>query len=437
MLLSLPVDILESIIVELIARGNLLSVKTLSLVCSSLTYLCQQHLLSHITIVCPKADTKSKLYHRSSISTLQLIRDSPHLIPLLRALTIVDSGDTWYKIDYSLIALLQSLSHLKRFSWICSTAASSTTHWGALPDPLKNAIKSVIQRPSLNVLMLQFTDPSRIVVHQELAISPYLTRLIICGPGFSKLTFNFDHNNPGYKDRAILPVRGCMLEWIDDESIFFGWTSNTQPLISISHLRKFSVGRCKFNNAASVDVSPWESLVSQPSFYSTLEELWFEVSFSHPFPIGKFFFFFLLFPCPPTLCLKNSDIINPIQLPTLRKLGLTAILRDIGVSTFNLLTFIAQIFETMVLHPMPSELTHVALAINFPSTALVLHPSKMPWLRLDAAIAALPVLSWVGLKVFDSRRETFVVVPENPETMLPSLAERGVLHIIKDGLDFS
>ncbi len=86
---------------------------------------------------------------------------------------------------------------------------------------------------------------------------------------------------------------------------------------------------------------------------------------------------------------------------------------------------------------MDSQLTHIAFGFSFSTTPLVLHPDKMPWLRLDAAIAALPALTWVGVKVFDCRREAFAIVPDNLELMLPTLAERGVLHVVIDRLDFS
>ncbi|KAJ3812193.1 hypothetical protein F5876DRAFT_18387, partial [Lentinula aff. lateritia] len=152
-MLVLPLDIAEAIIRELLARKDKATVKSLSLVRSSFTPVCQRYLLSNIIISCSKAEG-SRRYQRSSDATLKLLRSSPHLIWSIRSLSILDSGSSWTQLDPALLDLLTSLTELTSFIWKAASNSSRPTYWRELPQPLQESIRATIRRPSLTSLFL-------------------------------------------------------------------------------------------------------------------------------------------------------------------------------------------------------------------------------------------------------------------------------------------
>jgi len=287
-MLSLPSDIFEAIIHEFLANKD---IKSLSLVCSSLTFLCQRHLLSHLTIACSKAPNgNSERHQRSSYATRELLQSSPHLIPVIRSLSILGSGGTWIQIDSALLYILQSLTNLNRLTWRSSSVSSHPTHWNELPHLLQGTIKAAIRRPSLTALSLHFADLTDLL-HTTTVVSPSLRLLRLRNTGYSSLTFELTSPSVTLCDDATdatlphLLVTACKLEWIDDVEMFFAWISNIRPHLSFAWLRKLVILRCGLGSAPA-DELPWWGLFFRESVSSKLEELWFDIASTGGPPTG-------------------------------------------------------------------------------------------------------------------------------------------------------
>ncbi|KAJ3905429.1 hypothetical protein F5879DRAFT_764529, partial [Lentinula edodes] len=184
-MLVLPLDIAEAIIRELLARKDKATVKSLSLVRSSFTPICQRYLLSNIIISCSKAEGNRR-YQRSSDATLKLLRSSPHLVSSIRSLSILDSGFSWTQLDPALVDILNSLTDLTCFIWKAASNSSRPTYWRELPQPLQDSIRATIRRPSVTSLFLHFADLTDLL-NARIIISPSLTYLNLRGTGFSKI----------------------------------------------------------------------------------------------------------------------------------------------------------------------------------------------------------------------------------------------------------
>ncbi|THU83552.1 hypothetical protein K435DRAFT_784134 [Dendrothele bispora CBS 962.96] len=130
-----------------------------------------------------------------------------------------------------------------------------------------------------------------------------------------------------------------------------------------------------------------------------------------------------------------AGIIHLDRLPSLRRLGLTAVLSGLQDNTTqNLISGLAQFFE--ISNTNTTEITHLAFGFSFSTTSLVFNPFRVPWWRLDTALAALPTLRWVGVQVIDRRCETSIIIPEDSVNMFPMLSEKGLLHWSTGRLEF-
>jgi hypothetical protein len=279
-MLSLPIDIFEIIIRQLLIRKDKLTIKSLSLVCSSLTPLCQKHLLFSIVITCLKAEHGSKHYRHSTYATRELLQSSPRIIPLIKSLTVFDSGSSWTHIDHSLIYILHSLTSLEAFTWRPSSFSSCSNLWGELPASLQDAIRLVIQRPPLKALTLHFTDLTKFL-YTKIIISPSLSFLSLRSTGYSSLTFELAGENGVACDEAKgtnvsnLFVMSCKFEWVCDDEMFLGWMSTISPYLSLVNLRKLVTLRCRLGSAPAG--LPWTAMLHYGSAWSKLEELWFDI----------------------------------------------------------------------------------------------------------------------------------------------------------------
>jgi len=412
---SLPVDILEAIIQELLGRREKATVKSLSLVVSSFTALCQRQLLSHLTISCSGGENNPGKYQRSTYATQKLLQSSPHLISCIRSLLILDSdGTSWTQLDLALLDILKSLTNLTSFTWESKFISSRPTCWNELPLPLQDAIRLTIRRPSLNFLSLRFADLTDLL-NTTIVISPSLEHLSLRGTGRSKLTFKLTRSSiiacddTGETIPSQLFITACKLERIEDIEIFFRWISAIQPHLSLERLDKLAVIHCAPTSPTTEELA-WGPLLYHRFVQPRLEELWFDTISTHGSPTG---------------------LIYLDQLPSLQRLGLCLALSSVE-DACNLISGIIQFFEVS----NAVGITHLAFFFSFSATSLVLNPRKVPWELLDRAIAALPALRWVGIQVVDNRRDGIAMIPPSPNIMLPKLSDKGVLHWLTGLLEF-
>ncbi|KAJ3732675.1 hypothetical protein DFJ43DRAFT_288247 [Lentinula guzmanii] len=414
-MLVLPLDIAEAIIRELLARKDRATVKSLSLVRSSFTAVCQRYLLSHITITCSKAEG-SKRYQRSTDATQKLLRSSPHLISSIRSLSILDSGSNWTQLDPALLDILHLLTDLTCFSWKASSSLSKPTRWNELPQPLQDAIRVLIRRPLLNTLFLHFADLTNLL-NTTVTISPSLRYMSLRSTGYSNITLEMTlpsiipSNDSGEisLSQLMLFVTACKLEWIEDEKMFFGWMSAVRPNLCLERLRKLAVLRCSLQSTLS-ELS-WGPLLYHESVQPGLEELWLDMISTNGPPV---------------------DSLHLDQLPSLRRLGVSATLSGFFDSNWELISGLSRFFE----NADDNEVSHLILSFSFSGTFLMLDPARVPWWNLDAAVAALPALQWIGIQFVDCRREPTGIIPPYPGGMLPLLTEKGVLHWSTSRLEF-
>lgn len=284
-MLVLPLDIAEAIIRELLARKDKATVKSLSLVRSSFTPVCQRYLLSNIIISCSKAEG-SRRYQRSSDATLKLLRSSPHLISSIRSLSVLDSGSSWTQLDPALLDILESLTDLSCFIWKAASNSSRPTYWRELPQPLQDSIRATIRRPSVTSLFLHFADLTDLL-NTTINISPSLTYLGLRGTGFSKIALELTRPSiiPSFGEMSSrLFVTACKLEWIEDEKMCFGWITAILPNLSLERLQKLAVFRSSLHS--KLPELPWGALLYHESVRSNLEELWFDMISTNGPPVG-------------------------------------------------------------------------------------------------------------------------------------------------------
>lgn len=279
-MLSLPIDVIEAIIHELLGRKDKATVKALSLVGSGFTALCQRHLLSHITISCSTVEDRIHgQYQRSSYAIQQLLQSSPHLSSYIRSLLIVDSGCSWTLLDLALLDILHSLTSLNSFTWRPRFISSAPTRWNELPLPLQNSIRQTVRRPSLIQLSLHFSDLSHLLSN-TLVVSPFLEHLGLRGPGHSHITLKLTRSSimpldyVGETVPAQLFITACNLERIEDPGMILGWMSAFQPSLCLERLDKLMVFNCMFTSSTAK--LPWGTLLYHQSVPANLEELCFD-----------------------------------------------------------------------------------------------------------------------------------------------------------------
>ncbi|KAJ4474276.1 hypothetical protein J3R30DRAFT_3507269 [Lentinula aciculospora] len=290
-MLVLPVDITEAIIHELLASKDKATVKSLSLVRSSFTSICQRYLLSHITITCSKPEG-TKRYQRSAYGTQKLLKSSPHLVSSIRSLSVLDSGASWTQLDPALIDIIDSLTDITCFAWKAAFNSSLPTLWKELPQSLQDVLKAMFRRPSLTSLVLHFIDLPELL-NTTINISPFLTYLSLRGRGYSNITLELTRpsiipcKDAGkmMPSELVLFVTACKLEWIEDEKTFFEWMCAIRPILSLERLRKLAVMRCSLHSPLS-ELS-WGPLLYHESVRPALEELWFDLISTNGPPVGK------------------------------------------------------------------------------------------------------------------------------------------------------
>ncbi|KAJ3720526.1 hypothetical protein C8R42DRAFT_722221 [Lentinula raphanica] len=396
-MLVLPLDVTEAIVRVLLARNDRATVKSLALVRSSFTPVCQRFLLSRVTIPSAKSEGRRR-YKHSAEATQKLLQSSPHLVTSIRSLTILGSSSSGTQLDPALVDVLYRLTDVTSFTWKAGSNLLSPTRWGELPQQLQDAIRDLIRRPLLNTLSLQFADLADFL-QTTIHISPSLTLLSLRGPDYSNVTLEMtrpsivlsDENGEMILSRLTLFVTACKLEWIEDEDIFFGWMTAVRPYLSLERLQKLAVLRCSLKPALEL---PWGPLLYHESVRPGLEELWFDMVSTQGPPVVVFL------ETTRNLCEFN-------KIPGY-KLGIN-------------LEFISVFRE---------------LARDFSSSSPVLDPRKVPWWNLDAAIALLPALTWIGMEFVDCRREAARIIPPYRENMLPLLTEKGILQWSTSRVEF-
>lgn len=86
---------------------------------------------------------------------LDLIQEVPHIASLVKEVSI-DAGDhdkSWLLTDNSLVPILQSIPSLRSISLLYSNIFKKI-EWGALPKPLREALKSTFQRRELTSITI-------------------------------------------------------------------------------------------------------------------------------------------------------------------------------------------------------------------------------------------------------------------------------------------
>ncbi|KAJ3823335.1 hypothetical protein F5880DRAFT_539754 [Lentinula raphanica] len=413
-MLVLPLDVTEAIVRVLLARNDRATVKSLALVRSSFTPVCQRFLLSRVTIPSAKSEGRRR-YQHSAEATQKLLQSSPHLVTSIRSLTILGSSSSGTQLDPALVDVLYRLTDVTSFTWKAGSNLLSPTRWGELPQQLQDAIRDLIRRPSLYTLSLQFADLADFL-QTTIHVSPSLTLLSLRGPDYSNVTLEMtrpsivpsDENGEMILSRLTLFVTACKLEWIEDEDIFFGWMTAVRPYLSLERLQKLAVLRCSLKPALEL---PWGPLLYHESVRPGLEELWFDMVSTQGPPV---------------------DTLYLDQLSSLRRLGIYVNLTRFLDTNWELIWNLSRFFE----NSHASELTHLIVIISFSSSSPVLDPRKVPWWNLDAAIALLPALTWIGMEFVDCRREATRIIPPYRENMLPLLTEKGILQWSTSRVEF-
>jgi hypothetical protein len=147
-LITLPLELIITIIEELAADNDRDTLCALSLVCHSLAPICQKHIFHTFDL------RIGSLYARASQIVDKFARflfQHPHLISYVRAVHILELGCSWIHKTSGLAYIIRYLTSLHTFELIVTIRRGS---WDFLPSYLKEAFFIMVCRSNFHTLLL-------------------------------------------------------------------------------------------------------------------------------------------------------------------------------------------------------------------------------------------------------------------------------------------
>ncbi|KAJ6628006.1 hypothetical protein B0H10DRAFT_321069 [Mycena sp. CBHHK59/15] len=158
---TFPQELIDVVVDEL--HADMASLAACALSFRTMVASAQMHLFYKVTLAPPPAASKGGLKKASQCQRLaKILSSSPHLIPLIKDLRIIDddpNSESWMVNSARSLSTILPLLTLKRISIRC---ALGSVDWDHMPRALKAPLQNIFKSPGLQSIQLHgifLTEP--------------------------------------------------------------------------------------------------------------------------------------------------------------------------------------------------------------------------------------------------------------------------------------